>query len=80
MHLEMAVSLDSEYSAAWKILGKARASIGDVSGATAAFEAGIQAAENNGDIQAMKEMQVFLRRLSKPLSDADKGVRSADED
>lgn len=70
-HLEMAVSLDSEYSAAWKILGKARTSIGDICGATEAYEAGIQTAENNGDIQAMKEMQVFLRRLSKQTVDKD---------
>ena len=64
-HLEVAVSLDEEYSAAWKILGKARAASGDIAGAMEAYESGINIAEKKGDVQAMKEMKVFLRRLEK---------------
>lgn len=71
MHLEVAVSLDSGYSAAWKMLGKARANIGDVAGAIAAYKSGIATAEKKGDVQAMKEMQVFLRRLEKQVNASD---------
>ena len=60
-----AVDLDSQYSAAWKALGKALAEAGDTAGALAAYERGITVAEAKGDIQAAKEMRVFARRLSK---------------
>ncbi len=68
LHLEMAVNLDSGYSAAWKMLGKARTNIGDIVGAIAAYESGITTAEKKGDVQALKEMQVFVRRLEKQLN------------
>ena len=60
-----AVNRDSQYSAAWKALGKALAEAGDAIGALAAYERGIIVAEAKGDIQAAKEMRVFARRLSK---------------
>ena len=63
-HLEKALDFDNTYSAAWKLLGKARTSIGDTAGAVAAYQSGIAAAEEKGDIQAMKEMRVFLKRLT----------------
>ncbi len=65
MHLARAVALDPDYTAAWKLLGRARAASGDSDGARAAFEAGIAVAERRGDVQAQKEMQVFLRRLAR---------------
>jgi Tfp pilus assembly protein PilF len=58
-----AVDRDSQYSAAWKALGKALAEAGDSVGALAAYESGITVAEARGDIQAAKEMKVFARRL-----------------
>ena len=60
-----AVDRDSQYSAAWKALGKALAEAGDASGALAAYERGITVAEAKGDIQAAKEMKVFARRLER---------------
>lgn len=60
-----AVDRDSQYSAAWKALGKALAEAGDAAGALAAYEQGIHVAEAKGDIQAAKEMKVFARRLQK---------------
>lgn len=63
MHLRAAVALDSNYSAAWKLLGKALAETGDVVGAREAYENGIAAANAKGDKQAAKEMGVFLKRL-----------------
>jgi predicted Zn-dependent protease len=64
-HLRRAVEQDTEYSAAWKLLGKALAESGDAPGAMAAYRDGIAAAERRGDKQAGKEMTVFLKRLEK---------------
>ena len=62
-HLRRAVELDTDYSAAWKLLGRALAASGDTTAAHAAFIQGIAIAERRGDIQAAKEMKVFLKRL-----------------
>ena len=64
-HLERAVELDPSYSAAWKLLGKARAAGGDPGGAADAYRRGIAAATAKGDRQAAKEMEVFLRRIER---------------
>ncbi|MCI0401388.1 MAG: tetratricopeptide repeat protein [Gammaproteobacteria bacterium] len=63
-HLRQAVTLSPKYSAAWKILGKALSRAGQVDDALAAYKAGIEVAEQQGDIQAAKEMKVFARRLT----------------
>ena len=65
-HLARAVELDPGYSAAWKLLGKSRAASGDRDGALEAYRQGIAAAQRKGDKQALKEMEVFARRLAKP--------------
>lgn len=64
-HLASAVHLDPSYSAAWKAYGKALAAGGETERARQAFERGIRVAEARGDLQAAKEMRVFLRRLRK---------------
>jgi Tfp pilus assembly protein PilF len=69
-HLRTAVELDPGYSAAWKIYGKALQSLDDPEAAREAFETGIAAAKKKGDIQAAKEMTVFLKRVQKAI-DAD---------
>ena len=66
-HLQEAVKLDPGYSAAWKIYGKVLQSLGDPRAARKAFEAGIEAATQKGDVQAAKEMAVFLRRVQKKI-------------
>ena len=63
--LAEATRMDPAYTAAWKQLGKLRLSLDDPDGARAAWQSGIDAARQNGDKQAEKEMQVFLRRLKK---------------
>jgi predicted Zn-dependent protease len=63
-----AVGFDANYSAAWKMLGRALADGGDSAAAIAAFEHGIEVARQHGDQQAGKEMTVFLRRLRQPAS------------
>ena len=61
--LRRAVALEPGYSAAWKLLGKALLAAGRHDDALAAWRDGISAAERKGDKQAMKEMEVFARRL-----------------
>ncbi len=65
LHLARAVQQDPGYSAAWKIYGKALAKAGRTVEAVEAYQQGIRAAEKKGDVQAAKEMRVFLRRLQK---------------
>jgi predicted Zn-dependent protease len=65
VHLRRATELKADYSAAWKLLGKALAATGDRPGAIAAYDQGIAVATQLGDKQAMKEMQVFRKRLER---------------
>ncbi len=65
MHLSSAVEQDVDYSAAWKAYGKVLAEAGRDDEAEQAFLRGIEVAERNGDIQAGKEMRVFLNRILK---------------
>lgn len=61
-HLRAAVTCDPQYSAAWKLLGRALLAAGDTKAAIDAWSKGIEVAEARGDKQASREMQVFLRR------------------
>lgn len=62
-HLRKALAHDPNYSAAWKRLGNALTNTGRTDEAIAAYEQGIRTAEERGDVQAAKEMRVFLKRL-----------------
>ncbi len=62
-HLRAAVQQDPAYSAAWKVLGKALTEAGQSEDASKAYETGIRVSESKGDIQAAREMKVFLKRL-----------------
>ena len=64
-HFRAAVSQDPDYSAAWKLLGKALAQSGRDADAADAYRAGIEAAGRRGDKQAAREMAVFLKRIEK---------------
>ncbi len=61
-HLKMAVTLDANYSAAWKSYAQALTTLQELDAARAAYENGIRVAEQKGDLQAAKEMRVFLKR------------------
>ena len=67
-YLRAALERQPDYSAAWKLLGKALTVAGDHPAALAAYESGIAAATGHGDIQAAKEMTVFARRLQRGLA------------
>ena len=62
-HLERAVAVDPRYTVAYRYLGVALEKLGRSAEAAAAFERGIAVADETGDLQAGKEMQVFLTRL-----------------
>lgn len=64
-HLRKALEHDRQYSAAWKLLGQAYSEAGRTEEAKASYEQGIQRAETKGDMQAAKEMRVFLKRRLK---------------
>ena len=65
IHLQQALKLDPGHSASWKLLAKALTEDGRASDAITAYRQGIAVAEGRGDIQAAKEMKVFLKRLLK---------------
>lgn len=65
-HLREAVAMDPGYSAAWKMLGRALEA-SDRTAAAEAYRKGIAAAQSKGDKQAVKEMQVFLRRIERDI-------------
>ena len=67
-HLLQAVGDKPDYSAAWKILGRAYLDHGQLAEAEHAFESGLAAAQQNGDKQSEKEIGVFSKRLAKMKS------------
>lgn len=67
-HLQRCVEHDPQYSAAWKLLGKAHQAAGNPDAARSAWQSGLHAAQAKGDKQAEKEMSVFLRKLDKNSS------------
>ena len=71
LELRRALEFNPEYSAAWKLLGRALVEAGDPVQAQRAWSDGIAAAQRAGDVQAQKEMRVFVKRLEKkPGGDA----------
>jgi Tfp pilus assembly protein PilF len=64
-HLREAVRQDRQYSAAWKLLGKALLAAGETEQALQAWRDGIAVAQEQGDRQAAKEMTVFVKRAER---------------
>ena len=62
-HLEQALAKNDSHSASWKIYARTLTALERTEEAKEAYEKGISIAEAKGDIQAAKEMKVFLRRL-----------------
>lgn len=62
-HAKLAVEMQRDYSAAWRLLGQIDTALGRFEDAIVDFETGIEVAERGGDLQLVKEMTVFLRRL-----------------
>jgi Flp pilus assembly protein TadD len=64
-HLQRALALDPDYSAAYKLLGRALEGLGQFAEARRTYIKGAEVAEARGDKQASKEMTVFARRLER---------------
>ena len=67
VHLRKAVDLKPDYSAAWRVLGRALAGDGQLEEARQAFDQGELVALRNGDKQTAKEINVFRKRVIKAL-------------
>jgi Flp pilus assembly protein TadD len=59
------IRLKPDYSAAHRGLGRALERAGRIPEATAAYRQGLEVAMRNGDLQTVKEIEVFLRRLER---------------
>ena len=75
-HFRAAVAQKPDYSAAWKMLGRALAANEALSEALSAFDQGMAVAESNGDKQTAKEMTVFRRRVLRDLESSDENKSS----
>lgn len=64
-YLREAVEAKPDYSVAYRTLGRALHGAGEPDGARRAFERGREVARANGDLQTIKEIDVFQRRLEK---------------
>ena len=67
VHLAEATRQDPDYSAAWKLYGKALTQASRHAEAVETLQRGIEVAEAKGDAQAAKEMRVFLKRAQTAL-------------
>ena len=64
-HLRACIAHDTGYTAAYKLLGKALIKIDDNEGAKKVFEAGLPIAIEKGDKQTEREINAFLKKLSR---------------
>lgn len=68
-HLQRAVRNKPDYSVAYRMLGRAHYELNEDEEARRVFTQGREVAERNGDLQTVKEIDVFLRRLEKRSED-----------
>ena len=64
-HLVRAVENKPDYSVAYRTLGRTYYELRENAEARRAFEIGREVAKKNGDLQTIKEIDVFMRRLDK---------------
>jgi predicted Zn-dependent protease len=64
-YLRRAVEHKPDYSVAYRTLGRAHFELGEDAEAGRVFAEGRRVAEANGDLQTVKEIDVFTRRLEK---------------
>jgi uncharacterized protein HemY len=62
-HFRAAIALKADYTAAFRGLGKALTALGRPEEAREIYHQGLVVAEQNGDLQTAREMEVFLKRL-----------------
>jgi predicted Zn-dependent protease len=64
-HLQRAVANKPDYSVAYRMLGRTHFELHENAEARNVFLKGKEVAQKNGDLQTLKEIDVFLRRLQK---------------
>jgi uncharacterized protein HemY len=64
-HLARAVENKPDYSVAYRTLGRAHYELHENAEARRVFAKGREVAQENGDLQTVREIDVFLRRLDK---------------
>jgi predicted Zn-dependent protease len=64
-HLRRAVENKPDYSVAYRMLGRSHYELNENSEAKTVFLKGKEVAQGNGDLQTVKEIDVFMRRLQK---------------
>ena len=64
-HLARAVANKPDYSVAYRMLGRTHYELHENAEARRVFETGREVAQENGDFQTVKEIDVFMRRLEK---------------
>ena len=64
-HLGNAVRNKPDYSVAYRTLGRVLVELGEYEEARRVFDEGREVAQKNGDLQTVKEIDVFARRLEK---------------
>jgi predicted Zn-dependent protease len=63
--LQRAIENKPDYSVAYRMLGRAHYELNENTEARNVFLRGKEVAQGNGDLQTVKEIDVFLRRLHK---------------
>lgn len=79
VHLEAALQQDPAYSAAWKLLSRTFLEVGRPERVLDVCEQGIAVARRRGDLQAVREMEVFAKRARKQLEAAEGADQTAAE-
>ena len=64
-HLVRAVRYKPDYSVAYRTLGRAHYELNENAAARRVFTKGREVAQENGDLQTVREIDVFLRRLDR---------------
>lgn len=64
-HLARAVENKPDYSVAYRTLGRSHYELNEFAEARRVFDTGRDVAEQNGDLQTVKEIDVFMSRLEK---------------
>ena len=64
-HLSRAVQNKPDYSVAYRTLGRVLYELGENTEARPVFAEGREVAKRNGDLQTVREIDVFVRRLEK---------------
>ncbi|MFT7219958.1 MAG: tetratricopeptide (TPR) repeat protein [Candidatus Azotimanducaceae bacterium] len=68
-HLEACIAHDASYAAAYKLLGKSYFQLSKYNEALRVLQAGLPVAIKKGDKQSQKEIEVFLKKTQKVMSD-----------